>query len=237
MRQKYLNFSPRKILALYMACFLDWTKLLYFDTQLRHAFIMPFTSDEIALLSSRTAFDLKFQATEKLKTLMGGIRDTYLKLVEPDKLLAPPETDFKRGQIAKGENYEGYPYVMLDFPKFYGRNDIFTYRTMFWYGNYFIFSVILSGSSLQRYHARLEEHYDDLAAKHLNLAKDDLWDWREHATIPIIAENRDDILNLLERLPFLKITRHLSPDALADESGVLHAAAEFYKATEFITRL
>jgi hypothetical protein len=197
---------------------------------------MSFTSDEIELLSSRRPFDLKFQATEKLKTLMGGVRETYLNLIEPEKLLCPHETDFKRGQIAKGENYEGYPYVMLDFPKFYGRNDIFTYRTMFWYGNFFIFSVILSGSYLPRYQARFEAHYDELASEQLFLAKEELWDWREETTIALTAENREQIIETLEHLPFLKLTRHLNPADLHDEANLLNVAKQFYRATEKITR-
>jgi hypothetical protein len=76
---------------------------------------MAFTPEELALICDPTPFELKHAATQKLKALMERIRETYLRYVQPQHTLCPEQTDFSRGQIAKGENYEGYPYVMLDF--------------------------------------------------------------------------------------------------------------------------
>ena len=35
-------------------------------------------------------------------------------------------------KIAKGENYLGLPYVILDYPRIFGKEDVFAFRTMFW---------------------------------------------------------------------------------------------------------
>lgn len=109
---------------------------------------MSFLPEEIALLSNPRFFEQKSRATEKLKGLMEKIRAAYLSVINPDELHAPPETDFQKGQIAKGENYEGYPYVMLNFPKRFSRESVFTFRSLFWFGHCLIFSVMLAGEPL-----------------------------------------------------------------------------------------
>ncbi|RYG23967.1 MAG: hypothetical protein EOO01_43830, partial [Chitinophagaceae bacterium] len=48
-------------------------------------------------------------------------------------------------KIAKGENYKGLPYVMLDYPRHFGKEDIFAFRTMFWWGNFLSFTWHLKG--------------------------------------------------------------------------------------------
>jgi hypothetical protein len=48
-------------------------------------------------------------------------------------------------KISKGENYQGLPYVMLDYPSVFDKENIFALRTMFWWGNYFSITLQLSG--------------------------------------------------------------------------------------------
>ncbi|MFQ3599629.1 MAG: hypothetical protein SNJ66_14950, partial [Chloroherpetonaceae bacterium] len=141
---------------------------------------MPtFHDEELALLSNPRFFEQKLQATEKLKQLMEEIRLVLLEEIRPEELLAPSTTDFLKGQIAKGENYEGYPYVMLDFPKQFDKENIFTFRTLFWYGHALIFSVIVAGTYLETYRQNVERHYERLCEARLYFGIDDVWDWRD----------------------------------------------------------
>ena len=48
-------------------------------------------------------------------------------------------------KIYRGENYNQFPYVMLDYPGIFGKTDVFAMRTMFWWGNFFSITVHLSG--------------------------------------------------------------------------------------------
>ena len=49
-------------------------------------------------------------------------------------------------KIAKGENYLQLPYVLLDYPRCFDKENIFAIRTMFWWGNFFSITLHLSGS-------------------------------------------------------------------------------------------
>lgn len=49
-------------------------------------------------------------------------------------------------KIAKGEQYRQLPYVIMDYPKLFGKEDIFALRTMFWWGNFFSITLHLAGT-------------------------------------------------------------------------------------------
>lgn len=195
---------------------------------------MSFRSEEIALLSNPAFFEQKAAATEKLKRLMEQIRLAYLAAINPQELLAPPETDFQKGQIAKGENYEGYPYVMLDFPKRFSRESVFTFRSMFWFGHCLIFSAILAGEHLARYRQNFERAYDSLCAANLFFGIDDVWDWRESASLPIAPEYKARILG--SEQPFLKLLKRLPPSVLANERRAIEEAVDFYQTIKPVLR-
>ncbi|MGQ9806215.1 MAG: hypothetical protein ACUVRP_09080 [Chlorobiales bacterium] len=189
---------------------------------------MPtFHDDELALLSNPHFFEKKLQATQKLKDLMEQIRVALLDEIRPQELLAPSTTDFFKGQIAKGENYEGYPYVMLDFPKQFSKESIFTFRTLFWYGHSLIFSIILAGAHLQAYRQNFERHYEGLCKAGLYFGIEDVWDWREQARVLLTKENKAQLLQLEQ--PFLKVMKRLAPAVLSSEQEVIREAKAFYQ--------
>ncbi|MEO8567817.1 MAG: hypothetical protein ABI419_01730 [Ginsengibacter sp.] len=100
---------------------------------------------------------------EKIYSFFGEMHDVY-KAISIDENKLFPGLDFiKNGKISKGENYLGLPYVILDYPSFFKRDNIFTVRTMFWWGNFFSITLHLSGkkrienSSLQNLLAHLKK--------------------------------------------------------------------------------
>ena len=48
-------------------------------------------------------------------------------------------------KITKGENYEGLPYVMMDYPAQFKKGHIIAIRTFFWWGHFFSISLHQSG--------------------------------------------------------------------------------------------
>ena len=48
-------------------------------------------------------------------------------------------------KISKGENYNGFPYVILDYPALFEKENIFAVRTMFWWGHFISITLHLSG--------------------------------------------------------------------------------------------
>jgi hypothetical protein len=57
-------------------------------------------------------------------------------------------------KISKGENYNGFPYVILDYPALFEKENIFAIRTMFWWGNFISITLHISG----KYKKHFEEN-------------------------------------------------------------------------------
>ena len=70
-------------------------------------------------------------------------------------LILPPETDATKGQIARGENYKGFPFISLDMPQRFSKTEMFTYRTVFWWGHCLVFSYILKGGFVPSYYQNI----------------------------------------------------------------------------------
>ena len=61
----------------------------------------------------------------------------------------PGEILKSQPRIYKGENYKLLPYVIMDYPAVFGKENIFALRTMFWWANFFSVTIHLKGSYRQ----------------------------------------------------------------------------------------
>ncbi len=48
-------------------------------------------------------------------------------------------------KISRGDNYNGFPWLVLDYPKHFDRSTIFAIRVMFLWGNFFSITLHLAG--------------------------------------------------------------------------------------------
>lgn len=49
-------------------------------------------------------------------------------------------------KLSRGANYRQLPYRVLDFPRHFGPDGFFAIRSMFWWGNFFSSTLLLSGA-------------------------------------------------------------------------------------------
>ena len=82
---------------------------------------------------------------EKVYKLFGELHCAFKEISENEKKFLPEYFQINSGKISKGENYEGLPYVMLDYPSLFSKENIFSVRTMFWWGNFFSITLHISG--------------------------------------------------------------------------------------------
>jgi hypothetical protein len=111
-------------------------------------------------------------------------------------------------KIARGENYKGLPYVMLDYPRHFSREDIFAFRTMFWWGNFLSFTWHLKGSYALRYRQVIISHYKELAHAGFHICvSEDEWqhDFEVSNYFPIQGLSTDALAMLLDSKAFTKL--------------------------------
>jgi hypothetical protein len=123
-------------------------------------------------------------------------------------------------KISKGEQYKGLPWVMLDYPRVFGKEDVMAIRTMFWWGHCFSITLHLKGRYLQTYMpvilARLAEL--EAAGFRPGISADE-WE-HEHTpgTWDVLGSGTSDSMG--ER-PFAKLTVNIGLDRWNEASKIL----------------
>ncbi len=87
----------------------------------------------------------KRSVIDKVYHLFAAVMEQYKEIVMQED---QPFFDFlgkRNGKISKGENYQGLPYVIMDYPAVFHKDRVFAIRTFFWWGNFFSITLHLSG--------------------------------------------------------------------------------------------
>ena len=125
---------------------------------------------------------------------------------------------FQHPKITKGDNYKGLPYVVLDDPRYFSGSNIFTFRTMFWWGNFYSFSLFVSGEPFEKL-----KHFLDIAymAADTDLyigVGDKLWeyDFLPDNYFPVKALSESNLRDVMLK-DFLKLSYKFPVDLTEDE--------------------
>jgi hypothetical protein len=121
----------------------------------------------------------------KVVQLFAGLSEQYRRVWEGGALhgaRAGRWNDPAGPKISKGENYKGLPYVMLDYPRLFGKEDVLAIRTMFWWGHAFTTTLHLKGCYQDLYLPVIRAHWAELAGAgfHIGVGEDE---WR-HEHVP-----------------------------------------------------
>lgn len=101
---------------------------------------------ELALACNADVLLTKNSVINKVYDLFGLLSEAYTIKIEAFDIAV--EVKKNSPKISKGENYQGLPWVMFDYPRCFSGNNIFSIRTMFWWGNHFSFFILLKGAYL-----------------------------------------------------------------------------------------
>jgi hypothetical protein len=103
------------------------------------------SASEMELVTNAGWILTKNGIIEKTKLLLAGLSEKYAALLNSDKHSLPSELFEAGPKISKGENYKGLPYLILDQPRYFDKENVFAIRTMFWWGHFFSITLHLSG--------------------------------------------------------------------------------------------
>jgi hypothetical protein len=160
------------------------------------------SKEEMTLVTDPEWILTKNSIILKVVELLARLSDDWRGLWELRKGYFPPELQTASPRISKGENYKGLPYVVLDFPRAFGREDIFAIRTLFWWGHYFSMTLHLRGRYKQLFLPVIREHVQRLALAgfHIGGSEDE---WR-HEHDPVSDE--EEMEAILAGRSFLKLS-------------------------------
>ncbi len=129
----------------------------------------------------------------------------------PDNLLLGELRELGRGgpKISRGENYKGFPWVVLDYPRGFGREDVFAIRSLFWWGHYFSVTLHLKGKYKDLFLPVIRSRIPLLAGAgfHICISADE---WRHELAAdhysPLEGMAPEALDHLLDRPGFLKFS-------------------------------
>lgn len=118
-------------------------------------------SDEEQQLVNDTGWILtKRIIMDKVCALLVEASEKMQLFIENEKDWLPAEAGLSTPKIARGENYLQLPYMLLDYPRCFGAENVFTVRTMFWWGNFFSVTLQLSGVYKTMFQQKIIHHPD-----------------------------------------------------------------------------
>ena len=168
---------------------------------------------EVQLLNTVDIFLYKPAIMKKAEANLTALKQELIKTLSQAPHPCPPESDLVKGQIVRGENHKGFPFISLDMPQMFSKSQMFTYRTLFWWGHDLIFSLILKQENqapLIEKLIQLKEHPD---WKDIQLAIGPTpWEWKKDTNnfIPLFGTSDIKIRDTINSVKYIKLCRFYS---------------------------
>lgn len=108
------------------------------------------SAEETALVLDPGWILTKRSVMEKVGDVLGQVSEAYRDRASFSASL-PAELTLRFPKLSRGENYQGLPYLMLDYPAVFDKEHVFAVRTFFWWGHYVSLTLHLKGSYQRRF--------------------------------------------------------------------------------------
>ncbi len=150
---------------------------------------------------------------KKAKWLMEEVQQNIFDHTRLQSPVFPQEVITISPKISKGENYKGLPWLMLDYPRYFDKENIFAIRIMFWWGNFFSTTLHLSGHYKQKYNDAIIHSYEDLHKNEFYICiNDEQWDhhFEKENYLPVRNFGAEDFADQVLKKSFVKLSCKLS---------------------------
>src|SRR5665213_395457 len=101
--------------------------------------------EELKVISDTRFFKLKNEITHKIEEGLAVLGENISEILNVHKSQFPEDVFRIAPKISRGEQYKDLPWLILDYPRVFSGNDAYAFRSMFWWGNYFSFTIHLAG--------------------------------------------------------------------------------------------
>ncbi len=156
------------------------------------------SAKELELVCNTEWILTKHIIIEKVYQLFGSVAGAMQQQLTESNIFLSAITSPK---ISKGENYRQLPYVMLDYPRLFGKEDMSAVRTFFWWGNFCSVNLLMAGSYKTASQEKVIEHYNLLAGNNYFICTA-ATPWEHH-----FEEGNFTPLNLVSQIEFASIVK------------------------------
>jgi len=177
-----------------------------------------FNQKEVNYINDSDFLLTKRKITNKIFNLLAKVQESTIPILQQYQDTIPEEVLAISGKISKGENYRSLPYLVLDCPRYFNKEDVFAIRTMFWWGNYCSITLHLSGRFLKKYKSQLINNITNLRATgnlYICINKTP-WEYHfdeDNYLLPSLL-SEEEVQNLIADKKFLKISTRIDFDQM-----------------------
>lgn len=116
-----------------------------------------FNDKELSYLEDTDFLLTKQEIGRTIVQVLGTAENLLKEEINSFGQLLPKQALSKVGKISRGENYQGLPYWVLDFPRLFQKENVFAFRTMVWWGHEISTTLHVAGSFLSTHQDKLEK--------------------------------------------------------------------------------
>ncbi len=168
------------------------------------------SQNELKLINEVDVFLHKPTIMKNVETRLLQLKESLAAHLAENPRSYPPGTDLVKGQIVRGENHKGFPFLSLDIPQNFSKTEFFTYRTLFWWGHYLAFSLLLKGSRIPDYLKCLLKTRQQPGSEGIFVARNTSpweWEWSEENYAPVNQISEEEIQAVVNGIGYIKLVR------------------------------
>lgn len=160
---------------------------------------------ELNLLEDRGFLLTKRTIDEKVTAILLSSQKRLISHIKEKEILIPQEVSLTPRKIARGENYQGLPYWVCDFPASLNKQDVWSFRIVVWWGHTISLSLVLKGKfkALSSFPSLLQNGEDVFYSLHQNPWKLEL-DTKD--SIRLNKKNTREITEHHQKADFIKLS-------------------------------
>jgi len=146
---------------------------------------------------------------QKVRQLFGNLSETMQQQMH---LKLPENISSKPPKISRGECYQNLPYVILDYPRYFTKEETTAIRTFFWWGNFCSITLHLSGRSKVVAMPKLVDQFLFLQQNEFSICVGNT-PWEHHFWVdnfvPVTAISLSEFTSILKEKSFVKIAKKI----------------------------
>ncbi len=173
------------------------------------------STEEGALVIRADWILTKNSVIQKTKQLLAALQTEQQDLLRSYKGVFTEEILNSTPKISKGENYKGLPYLVLDYPRHFNKEDIFAIRMFFWWGNFFSGTLHLAGFYKGMHEEKIIKSFESMKIKGFSICRnEDPWEHHFETTnyLPLHTLNAYQFEEIIRNRSFIKLSKKISLD-------------------------
>jgi hypothetical protein len=171
---------------------------------------IQFSQKEMQLVTNADWILTKNLIIQKVKWMLECLQERQKELAKEYSTKFSEEIFIITPKISKGENYLGLPFLILDYPRLFIRDNIFAVRSMFWWGKFFSTTLHLSGTYKNFYSNKIIDAFTLLKENDFFICIHNE-EWQHHFEkdnyAPLHEISPDDFKTIIQKNAFIKLAQ------------------------------